>query len=175
MTERRGAPRAAAVLACMAAWSLAGHAETLLVSTPLVQGSLATATAFSVPGAGVVTITLADLDWPTKLASLSFAATTPTAVLASLAGPGQTSFTTSAAGIYSAVVDAVASPSGLLDLGWFSLTINYTSSVPLPASVWLLLSSLGWLAAICRGKATALVIHASRGVPTVALPATRLT
>jgi hypothetical protein len=141
---------------------MTGHAEQiLLVATPLVQGSLASATPFSVPGAGTVTATLTDLAWPAKLASLTFAATTPTSVLASLPGPGQVSFNTSAQGIYSAVVGAVASPSGFLDLGWYSLTIGFAPAVPLPASAWLLLSGLAGLgvALLRRGTQASYARH----------------
>jgi hypothetical protein len=154
MRDRRGIPRTTVALLTLAGlWSMTGHAEQiLLVATPLVQGSLASATAFSVPGAGTVTATLTDLSWPDKLASLTFAATTPTSVLASLPGQGQISFNTSAQGIYSAVVGAVASPSGFLDLGWYSLSIGFAPAVPLPATGWLLLSGLGALAVTLRQR-----------------------
>jgi hypothetical protein len=154
MRDRRGIPRTTVALLSLAGlWSMTGHAEQiLLMATPLVQGSLASATAFSVPGAGTVTATLTDLAWPAKLASLTFAATTPTSVLASLPGSGQISFNTSAQGIYSAVVGAVASPSGFLDLGWYSLSIGFAPAVPLPASGWLLLSGLGAVAVTWRRR-----------------------
>jgi hypothetical protein len=160
MRNRRGVRRTAVVLLTLAGfWSTTGHADqTLLATSPVVQGSLASATPFSVPGAGTVTAILTDLDWPTKLASLTFAATTPTSVLASLPGAGQVSFTTSGAGVYSAVVGAVASPSGLLDLGWYSLTIGFAPAVPLPASAWLLLSGLGALAVTLHRRHARLVV-----------------
>lgn len=155
MNDRRGIRRAAAALLTLGGvWSITGHAEILLVSTPLVQGSLASATPFSVPGAGTVTAILSDLDWPARLASLTFAATTPTSVLASLNGPGQVSFNVSGPGVYSAVVGAVASPTSFLGLGWYSMTVDFAPAVPLPASVWLLLSGLGCLAAARRSKGT---------------------
>jgi hypothetical protein len=156
MRDPKGVRRSAVALLTLAGlWSMTGHAEQiLLATTPLVQGSLASATPFSVPGAGTVTATLVDLGWPAKLASLTFAATTPTSVLATLPGPGQVSFNTSAPGVYSAVVGAVASPSGFLDLGWYSLTIGFAPSVALPPSAWLLLSGLGALALALRRRGT---------------------
>ncbi len=120
--------------------------------SPLVHGYLASATPFSVPAAGTVTVTLTDLNWPTKLASLTFAATTPTAVLAGLASAGRTSFTVGSSGVYDAVVDAVASPQSFLDLGWYSLTIDFTAAVPLPPTVLLMLSGIACLALVAFGK-----------------------
>src|SRR5215470_4587795 len=108
------------VLGVAGIFCLPAHAdEMLLQSTPLVVGSLASVTAFAVSGPGTVTVTLSDLGWPDKLASLTFAATTPTGVLTTLSGAGQTSFKVTSAGVYDAVVGAVAGP-GFLDLGWYS-------------------------------------------------------
>jgi hypothetical protein len=140
-------------------WSVSGRAEQLLVSTPLVVGSLASDTAFSVSGAGTVTVILSDLGWPDKLANLTFAATTPSAVLANMTGTGEISFQVSGAGIYNAVVGAVASP-GFLDLGWYSMTIDFAPAVPLPASGLLLGSALGALALAWRMQATRLLARA---------------
>ena len=159
---------AAALLVLGGGWSVAGHTEQILAVTPLVHGSLATVTPFSLPGAGTVTVVLADLDWPQKLASLTFAATTPTAVLANLSGPGTTSFKVGSSGTYDAVVDAVASPQSFLDLGWYSMTIDFTPAVPLPSTALLTLSGLCALA-VARGRKTA-VTRTSRGVPKVPVP-----
>lgn len=189
MSDGRGIRRTAVALLILAGlWSMTGHAEQiLLVATPLVQGSLASATPFTVPGAGTVTAILSDLDWPAKLASLTFAATTPTSVLASLNGPGQVSFKVSSPGVYSAVVGAVASPTSFLDLGWYSLTIDFAPAVPLPASAWLLLSGLASLGVTTLRRRTLLVpiahgasrsprrssvIRASRRLPRVSIPPT---
>ncbi len=125
--------------------------QVLLEATPLVQGSLASVTSLDVSGPGTVTVTLSDLGWPDKLASLTFAATTPTGVLATLSGAGRISFTVSTAGIYDAVVGAVASP-GFLGLGWYSLCITFAPSVPLPGGGWLLLSALAACALLWRGR-----------------------
>jgi hypothetical protein len=111
-----------------------------------------------VPGAGAVTAILSDLDWPAKLASLTFAATTPTSVLASLNGPGEVSFNVSGPGVYSAVVGAVASPTSFLNLGWYSMTIEFAPAVPLPASAWLLLSGLVSLGVTLLRNGTPLVL-----------------
>jgi hypothetical protein len=151
MTDRPGARGAAAALLLVAGtWSVAGHAVQLLVDSPIVYGSLASAKPFSVPGAGTVTVTLSDLGFTAKLASLTFSATTSTAVVTSLPSAGQTSFTVGAAGLYAAVVDAVATPTGSLDLGQYSLVIGFTAAVPLPPAALLMLSGLGCLALLTR-------------------------
>lgn len=143
----------AALLALAGAWSAAGHAESLLViQGELVQGQLALAQPFTVPGAGTVNVTLTDLGWPAPLASLTFSATTPTAVMASLPSAGQTSFTVGGTGVYDAVIDAVASPQALLNLGEFSLNVDFTAAVPLPAASLLMLSGLGCLALFLLGR-----------------------
>ena len=154
MTRRTGAHTAGAALLALAGLSsAASHAETLLVIPgQVVQGQLALAQPFTVPGAGTVSVTLTDLNWPAALASLTFAATTPTAVVASLSGAGQTSFTVGSTGLYDAVVDAVASPQALLNLGEFSLTVNFTAAVPLPPTSLLMLSGFGCLALFLLGK-----------------------
>jgi hypothetical protein len=170
MTEHRSARCSVTALLTLAgAWSTAGYAEQLLAVSPLVQGSLASATAFNVPGAGTVTVTLTDLDWPAKLQSLTFAATTPTAVVASLASAGQTSFGVGSAGVYDAVVNAVASPQSFLNMGWYSLTIDFAAAVPLPPTALLMLSGLGCLAGVMlgRGRGNTLTVT-KRSIPAAA-------
>ena len=157
-----------ALLSFVAAWSSSARADQLLLqATPLVQGSLASVTAFAVSGPGTVTVTLSDLGWPDKLASLTFAATTPTGVLATMTGAGRISFTVSTAGIYDAVVGAVASP-GFLSLGWYSLGISFApAAVPLPGAGWLLLSALAAGALLGRRRSHPLAAPAPR--PALAL------
>lgn len=140
----------------------AAEAEELLVSTPLVDGSLATVSNFQITGPGTVTVSLTDLAWPDKLASLTFAATTSSGVVASMSGPGQISFNVSSPGMYSAVVGAVAG-AGFLDLGWYSMIVNFTpatSAVPLPGSVWLLVSGLVLGALLIRPRRRATPAYA---------------
>lgn len=167
MTRRRVAhTAAAALLALTGLSSAASHAETLLVIPgQLVQGQLALAQPFTVPGAGTVSVRLSDLNWPAALASLTFAATTPTAVVASLPGAGQTSFTVGNAGLYDAVVDAVASPQALLNLGEFSLTVDFTAAVPLPATSLLMLSGLVCLALFLLRRARGETLNPARMQP----------
>ncbi len=153
MAEKGRHYTAVALAACAGLWGFPAAAEeVLLETTPLVQGSLATVTPFDVTSPGTVTVILADLAWPEKLASLTFAATTPNAVLATLGGPGEVSFKVSKPGIYDAVVGAIASP-GFLDLGWYSMTVEFApAAVPLPAGAWLLLSGLGALVCTLRRR-----------------------
>jgi len=139
-----------AFLLLAGSFCIRGFAEVIYESSPVVDGRLVTSTTFSVPGAGTVTAVLSDMGWPEPLASLTFAATTPSTVLASMSGAGDISFKVGGPGIYSAVVGAVASPNSLLDLGWYSMTIAFTPAVPLPGSAWLLLCGLGALALTLR-------------------------
>jgi hypothetical protein len=153
MTDGAWVKTAAALALClMSGFSIGAHAEQLLVTTPLVEGSLASDTAFAVTGPGTVTVSLADLGWPNSLQSLTFAATTPTSVLATMSGVGQVSFKVTSAGVYDAIVGAVSNRAALLGLGWYSLRIDFTPAapVPLPPDAWLLLSALVLLAAVLR-------------------------
>ena len=144
----------AGLLALATLLSSAARAEQLLVTTPLVDGSLASVTNFQISGPGTVTVSLTDLDWTDRLASLTFAATDASGVVATMSGPGQVSFKVSSPGMYSAVVGAVASGSGFLDLGWYSMTVNFApaAAVPLPPSAWLLVSCLLLLGVALRTR-----------------------
>ena len=160
MTDAKNTCRTALPLLALAAlWSVPSHADQVLLETsPLVQGFLASATPFTVSAPGTVTVTLTDLDWTQKLASLTFAVTTPGSVLDSMSAAGQSSFTVSTAGVYSAVVGALAAPAspGSLAIGWYSLNISFAPAVPLPASSWLLLSGVIGLIALRFTKSAAL-------------------
>jgi hypothetical protein len=132
----------------------AARADQLLVTTPLVVGSLSSVSNFQISGPGTVTVSLTDLGWTDRLASLTFAATNASGVVASMTGPGQISFNVSSPGMYSTVVGAVASTAGFLDLGWYSMTVNFApaAAVPLPASALLLLSCLLLLGVALRTR-----------------------
>lgn len=142
----------ALVLTVASLTSAVARADQLLVTTPLVVGSLSSVSNFQISGPGTVTVSLTDLGWTERLASLTFAATDAAGVVATMSGPGQISFNVSSPGMYSAVVGAVASSSGFLDLGWYSMTVNFApaAAVPLPASGWLLLSCVLLLGAALR-------------------------
>ncbi len=140
-----------ALLVVAAGFCARGSAETLEVTSPLVQGYLVTDTSFYAPGPGTVTAILSDLGWPDSLSSLTLSAVTPNKTLGSWQGPGEFSFAVSGPGVYSVVVGAVSSPSSFLDLGWYCMKIDFTpATVALPGTAWLLLGGLGMLFSMRR-------------------------
>ena len=147
-------------LACVAVLGLAlapaSRADTMLLQqTSLISGSSAVTDSFTAPTAGTVTVQLSNLNWPTRLSALSFAATTGSQVMSAwswseLAGNVQ-SFQVGA-GTYFAHITGQAT--GLLNLGLYSLSITFKASdappVPLPASDWLLVGGMFVLAGASR-------------------------
>lgn len=118
----------------------------LLEQSGLVSGSQSFVYEFRAPSAGTVNVQLSNLNWPERLASVSFVATSATSVLTPMSGVGITTFDVLGPGAYFAHVAGVAQ--GALDLGLYSLRITFdgiAAPVPLPAGVWLLLSGLGAL------------------------------
>jgi hypothetical protein len=139
--------------------SIAPHARAdsiLLAQTTLVSGTVSTVDSFVAPSAGVVTVTLKSLDWPTSLSALSFSATSADQVLASWSGTGLASDIASfdvGAGTYFAHIMATAG--GTLDMGLYSLLMTFTPTagppaVPLPPSGWMLVTGMFVLAGLAR-------------------------
>ncbi len=147
-------------LACVVvlALSLAPPAKAdslLLAQTTLISGSSAVTDSFTAPSAGTVTVQLSNLNWPTRLSALSFAATTGSQVMSAWSWDALAANVQSfqvGAGTYFAHVTGQAA--GLLNLGLYSLSISFKSSaappVPLPASDWLLVGGMIVLAASSR-------------------------
>jgi hypothetical protein len=120
----------------------AARADTVLVSdTSFVSGSQSMVYSLTAPGPGSITITLSNLSWPDPLASLSFAFTTATGVLQT-GNAGEVTFDLTGAGTYYALVSGSAQ--GQWNLGLYSLRLTYsplsTTPVPIPPTLWLLLS-----------------------------------
>jgi hypothetical protein len=138
------------------------RAESVLLSdTTLVSGSQSTVFSFQAPGPGTLSVELTDIDWPQTLSSLSFMATSGSQVLASWSDPGSQSGASLSfqvtGGRYFA--DVLATAGGPLDLGLYSLAIQFkpaVSPVALPASGVLLLTGLVLMVAVRR------VAHARR-------------
>ena len=134
----------------------APHAQAdtiLLAQTTLVVGTESTVDSFTAPGAGTVTVSLENIQWPQQLSSLSFSATSASQVLWGTGGSslnsGGGTFNVSSAGTYFAHIMATAS--GNLNIGLYSLLMTFspsTSPVPLPSSGWMLLTGMFILAGL---------------------------
>ena len=128
------------------------RADMLLLSnTTLVSGSQSAVFSFNAPSAGTVSAQLTDVTWPQSLSALSFVAATANQVLSSWSAtslqPGPTSQTLyfQVAGPGSYFADVMATAGGPLNLGVFSLSLDFkpaNSPVPIPPSGWLLLSAV---------------------------------
>jgi hypothetical protein len=146
-------------LAMIAATPLA-NADTILVeASPLISGTRSDVYTLSAPTAGSVTVSLANLGWPDRLASLSFALATSSGVLQTFSGESQQTFDLGSAGTYYAIVTGKAQ--GHWDLGMYSLRMSFSALgegpgpgpvVPLPAAVWLMLSGLAGMFGLTRRK-----------------------
>ena len=128
------------------------HAANVMVAeTELVIGSGASDFTLNAPSAGTFSVQLSDLDFGSRLASLSFSATTANTVLDALSGPtiDPISFTVGGAGTVYAHI--LGEAQGALDLGLYSVNIAFTpigQPVPLPSTGWLLLAGLAALAGL---------------------------
>ena len=138
--------------------------QILTQETVLFSGTDAQTVSLGDPGAGTITIVLTDLAWPTKLASLSFSLSSESTVLMPVTAGSNTFSVTGAGALYahiSGVAESLGIP-GLPSFGLFSLQIDFSPPappVPLPESLWLLLSALGGLLGIqvLRGSTAQLV------------------
>ncbi len=159
MTKLFGIRKTALAFTAVAGlWSAAGHAEMLLAQATLISGTEASVASFNVPTAGTLTLQLTDLVFPEKLSSLTYALTTATSVVAGLTPTGMTNagtsivYNVSGPGMYSAVVAGTVASDSKFNLGMWSLKVDFVSSVPLPASAWLLLSALAGFAVAWRKR-----------------------
>jgi hypothetical protein len=122
--------------------------ETLLSTSTLVENSNSSTYTFDAPAAGTLDISLVNVAWPDRLASLTSSVFTATSVLGSLelgasSNSGDLEFTISGPEAISAFVTARAQ--GALNLGLYSLDVTFLPAVvpvPLPAGGLLLLAGL---------------------------------
>jgi hypothetical protein len=148
---------AVSALLGLAAGPAAQADQILIAQTSMITGTVSTVDSFTAPGAGTVTIQLANIPWPSALSSLSFFASSGTQVVASgtvppangpISGTVLDSFQVSP-GTYFAHITGTAAP-GANDLGLYSMQVSFAPAVPLPAAGWLLGGALLVLAGLGR-------------------------
>jgi hypothetical protein len=134
--------------------AVAPHAwadTVLLAQSTMVVGTESTTDTFVAPTAGTVTVSLKSFGWAAPLSALSFSASSATQVLASWSGTGVTSdIATFNVGPGSYFANIMATASGAMDMGLYSLRMTFTPAVPLPSSGWLLLTGMFVLAGLAR-------------------------
>jgi hypothetical protein len=145
----RAARVAAALLAICMILAPRAHADPvrsspLLQSSVLVSGNYSNLYSLNVNGPGVLTVTLENISWPSRLAQLDCAVYSNSGLLQSLNDTTVWKFETTGPGQFYASI--LAQAGGSLHLGLFSINVSFEPSgtvVPLPAGVWLLGSVLG--------------------------------
>ncbi len=117
---------------------------TLYDGTTLFSGVNFTQFEVNVPAAGNLQIRLSDLAFPALSGALSFALVDGGAVLGVLPGAGSLDLDIAGPAELFAFVYAVGTPG--IGIGSYYLNIRheYPGPIPLPASVWLLLSGAAW-------------------------------
>ena len=152
---RRWALGGVMTLAAVFAAPFAQADTMLLAQSAAINGSQSAIYAISAPGAGSLSVSLENLNWPARLSSLSFALATATGVLQTLSGEGSTTVNVGSAGTYYALVTGTAQ--GHWNLGMYSLRVSFSSlvsdptPVPLPGALGLLVSGLAAVRGF-RGK-----------------------
>jgi hypothetical protein len=138
-------------------WSDARAAMILVEHTGMIFGSQASSFEVLAPGAGTLTLRLADLVFTSELQSLSADLSTATQLLAGLQGPGTLIWEVGAAGKYFATISGVAG--GQFQLGLASFVVEFEpvlAPVPLPAGLWLLLTGIIALRGVARRAGSAI-------------------
>ena len=127
------------------------HADQVLVAeTTFFEGSESQTVPVSVSGAGVLDISLTDLAWPDKLASLSFFLSNGSSLLTPQAGSTTAFKVTDAETLYVTISGLAGSLgiAGLPNFGLYSLDVTFApqqAPVPILPSAWLLISGLAAL------------------------------
>lgn len=129
--------------------------EMLLQQSTLVISQQSNSYSFTTPGPGTLMVQLGDVDWPTLLQSVNLSVDSPNQVLGSLAVTGGLDLTLAHGGTYYA--DVTGQASGPLDIGVYSLQVEYLPPgvVPLPPTLILLGGGLALLAFAVRARGAA--------------------
>ena len=140
----------------LSAWALPAsfaQASTVMLETMgWMHGTQSFTDSMSLPSAGTLTVTLANMPFLDPLASLNFMLTSSSGVLTSTTGKSEMGVGTEIFNVNGGNVLAqwFGTAQGALNTGVFGLKIEFQPSigtpVPLPTSIALLLSGLGLLA-----------------------------
>jgi hypothetical protein len=129
--------------------TVAGASEILYDGVGFLQGSQSFTDSFSLSTPGTLSVTLANVAWPTQLASLDLLVSSPNGAL----GPELNATNSTASATYNVtsgniVAQWFGTAQGSLNAGVYALEIQFTPSsnpVPLPTSIALFLSGIGLL------------------------------
>jgi hypothetical protein len=133
------------------AWADALPDLTLFQGTTLVYGQQSDVYSLNDPGPGTLEIVLQDMAWPEPLQDISLSLVNANGTLGTMSGPGDLDILNTKGGPFAAYVTSLAGNTLGLNLGLYSLKIEYVplgSPVPLPAAIFLLLSGMGVLGAV---------------------------
>jgi hypothetical protein len=134
------------------AWMLplgSACADTVMYdSAGFIQGQQSFVEAFNITTPGTLTVSLSSVSWLDMVTDLNAFVSTPSGVLGSAMGPGTESTNVAPGMVY---VHWFGDASGAYDLGVYGLKVTFqpsgVSPVPLPGSLLLLLSGIGFLMA----------------------------
>jgi hypothetical protein len=140
---------ALALAICGSMASRAGASEILYDGVGFLQGTQSFTDSFSLSSPGTLTVTLANVAWPTQLASLDLLVSSPSGAL----GPELDATNSTATATYNVtsgnvVAQWFGTAQGSFNAGVYALEIQFQPSgnpVPLPTSIALFLSGIGLL------------------------------
>jgi hypothetical protein len=117
-------------------------ADALVQQSTLVIDQQSNVYSFNAPGAGTLYVTLQDIVWPAPLSSLDMSLNSPSGVLGTMNVAGEIDLTVAAGGTY--YVDVSGKAGGPLDVGVYSVSVNFVpqGAVPLPGTLALVLGGL---------------------------------
>lgn len=160
--------------ALLIGWSMgasrASASEILYDGVGFMQGTQSFTDSFSLSSPGTLTVSLANVAWPTQLASLDLLVSSPGGAL----GPELDATNSTATATYNVtsgnvVAQWFGTAQGSFNAGVYALEIQFTPSgnpVPLPTSIALFLSGIGLLIWQRRTRGTPGDVSTSEGPQT---------
>jgi hypothetical protein len=142
----------------------ASASEVIYDGSGFLTGQQSFEDSFSVSGPGTLTVTLTNFAWPVELANLNLVVGTAQGLLGPEMGVGTESFAVTGGKVFAQWFGTAQGP---MNAGSYGLKIEFTQSaatVPLPASIALLLSGLALLAWQRRERAGSGHAHSNVGV-----------